>query len=70
MTDLGPLDRCPYSKKGAHHLAAIIPGDDDHDVTFYCEWCGALRRLPATGALTSSLDDLDPLTIARLVEGA
>lgn len=69
MSDVGPLAPCPSGKRGRHHLAAILPGDDEHDVTLYCEACGTLRRMPATGALTSSLDDLDAVTIARLVEG-
>lgn len=64
--DLPALSRCPFGKK-AHHLVAIIPGDDDHDITLYCEKCGALRRAPATGSiLLERLDDMDAASIERV----
>lgn len=31
------MDKCKVGRKGRHQLAAIIPGDDDHDITLYCE---------------------------------
>jgi hypothetical protein len=65
--DLPAMARCPRGKKGAHQIAAIVPGDDEHDITLYCEHCGALRRAPATGELmVSRLDDLDAETIERI----
>lgn len=67
MSDLGPLDPCPFDKRGRHHLVAVLPGDDEHDVTLYCESCGSLRRMPASGSLSTSLDDFDSDAIARLV---
>lgn len=64
--DLPAMERCPRGRKGRRSLAAIIPGDDDHDITLYCETCGALRRAPATGAiLLSRLDDLTAADIER-----
>ena len=64
--DLPSMDPCPHGKKGRHQLAAIIPGDDEHDITLYCEQCGALRRAPATGpVLAERLDDLSAEEIKR-----
>ena len=68
MTDLPPLERCPVRKSGAHHLAAIIPEDSDHDMTLFCEACGIVRRMPIHGSVIGgSLDDVDAARIMRAV---
>jgi hypothetical protein len=69
VTDLAALPRCPVnSKRGAHHIAAIIPGEDTGDVTLFCEQCGMVRRMPASGALT--LDEADAAAIMATAERA
>jgi hypothetical protein len=69
--DLPALPRCKRTKGGAHDLAAIVPGDDDHDLTLYCTACGALRRLPASGpVLTPRLDDETADIIAAVAHNA
>jgi uncharacterized Zn finger protein len=40
----GPLPPCPYRKKGQHRIAAILPGDDQHDVLLFCDACGMVSR--------------------------
>jgi len=71
MTDLAPLPRCPVnSKRGAHHIAAILPGEDTGDLTLYCEQCGAVRRMPASGPVVGILDDADAAAILASAERA
>lgn len=65
MTDLPPLDPCPVDKYGRHDLGVITPESDDGDLTFFCERCGTIRRLPAKGAVTGSLDGLTAEQIAE-----
>lgn len=64
MTDLPPLEPCPYSDDKRHKMFAIVPGDDDGDITLYCERCVAIRRVPASGSLGGSLDGLTADEIA------
>lgn len=67
MTDLAPLDPCPYSKRGDHHAGMILPESSDGYLTWYCEACGAMRRVPASGAIQGErLDDLSGAEIAAL----
>jgi hypothetical protein len=70
VSDLPALDPCPYRKSGAHHLAAVIPGDDDGWLTLFCETCGAVRREPVSGHLDGTLDDLDVDEIERRIYGS
>ena len=53
------MDPCPHRDSGKHELNALIPSDDDRDLTLFCGHCGAMRRVPATGSLWkgSPLDD-------------
>ena len=62
------MEQCTVNKNGRHELSAVIPEDSDHDMTLFCSHCGALRRVPVSGALTASLDDLDAGAI-RLAVG-
>lgn len=57
--DVGPMEPCPYTKSGKHETNALIPSDDEHDLTIWCAHCGSMRRVPATGSLWkgSPLDD-------------
>ena len=64
MTDIGPMEPCPHTKAGRHALNAILPEDSDHDMTLFCEWCGAMRRVPVSGALY--VGSLDGLTAAQI----
>lgn len=69
MTDLPAMDRCPVSKHGGHELNAILPDADGGDMTLFCDRCGAMRRVPVSGALLSgSLDDADAEAILRAVQ--
>lgn len=62
------MDPCPVSKHGRHELTAVLPDDDTHDMTLFCDACGAMRRVPVSGSLTGgSLDDLDPALIAASI---
>lgn len=65
MSDLPPLDPCPYSKFGQHDLGVITPESDDGDLTFFCDRCGVIRRLPVRGAVSGSLDSLTAEQIAE-----
>lgn len=70
MTDLGPVPPCQADpKRGAHHGAIVVPSDNDGDLTWVCEACGAMRRVPVAGGLPSpsSLDDLSADAIGSLV---
>lgn len=69
MSDLGPMAPCPNGKKGQHNLCAVIPDNDDNDLTLFCDRCGMVRRMPVNGALSVPLDDLDAKTISALVKG-
>lgn len=55
-TDVPPMDACPFSKSGRHELLALIPSDDEHDLTLFCAACGGMRRVPATGAIPIPAD--------------
>lgn len=60
VQDIPSLPPCPYGKGGKHAIASITPEDATLDMTLYCDLCGAVRRIPATGPLISeSLDGLD-----------
>jgi hypothetical protein len=61
------MEPCPFHKAGRHDLAAVLPEDSDHDMTLWCTACGALRRVPVSGSLSSSLDHLDADAIAAAV---
>jgi hypothetical protein len=64
--DLPALEPCPYGRKKRHAIEAILPGDDDHDITLFCHYCGTLRRAAATGdLLVSRLDDKTAEEIVR-----
>lgn len=68
--DYPAMDKCPIGKRGRHELNAVLPDDADKDMTLFCAHCGALRRVPVTGALFASrLDDLTPAEIERAVTG-
>jgi hypothetical protein len=70
LMDLRPLPPCPCSRTGSHDLSAIVPSEDDGDVTLFCDHCGIVRRLPVKGALGRPLDDYTGATIAdRAREG-
>jgi hypothetical protein len=74
MTDLPPMDPCPADKRGRHELMALFVNDVEHapdtDVTFACQRCGALRRVPLTGALViSRLDDASAQEIYETATG-
>ena len=64
MTDIAPMEPCPY-KRGRHELGAVIPEDDDRELTLFCTHCGAMRRRPVSGPLTQALDDIDVEAIAE-----
>lgn len=66
--DLPPMDACPADRKrGRHHLLCITPETDAGDLTWFCMWCGAIRRAPVLGTLYAErLDDLDEVAIAKL----
>jgi hypothetical protein len=64
--DLPPMDPCRVNSKGRHDLLMIEPLDHHTDLTMFCGWCGAVRRLPVNGSpLASRLDDLDADEIER-----
>ena len=64
-----PLPKCPYTKAGKHSLACVLPPDETGELTFYCEACGILRRVNASGSFTTgSLDDLDSDDILKNVQ--
>lgn len=69
--DLPAMDPCPFGKRGAHHMMVITPENDAGYLTFACEACGSLRRVPATGGLVpaSPLDDVDMVAIAQFFAG-
>lgn len=54
-SDLDPMLPCPVRKRGEHDLSVIVPSEDTGDLTLFCDACGAVRRLPVSGAL--QLDD-------------
>lgn len=61
---------CPVNKGGRHHLALVIPGDDGGDMTAVCENCGAMRRVPANGALPAQpLDEASVFAQADAIFG-
>lgn len=59
MADLPAMDPCPMRRKG-HALFAIVPETGKHDMTLFCERCGAMRRVPVTGRMVPAdrLDDV------------
>lgn len=59
---------CPYSKRGEHCIAAITPGEDSGDLTFFCSACGQTRRMPASGSMLAGtpLDDWPAELIERV----
>jgi hypothetical protein len=59
------MDPCPTTKNGRHDLSAVIPGEDTGDITLFCDRCGAIRRVPVSGALGVPLDDMSAAAIAR-----
>lgn len=60
------MDPCPYRKKGRHDISVVLPEDADHDMTLFCDACGAVRRMPVNGSpLASRLDDLTTEQIAE-----
>ena len=64
MIDLRPMDPCPYNKAGRHELNIVVPTEDTGDLTLFCDRCGAIRRLPVSGAIASPLDDMPAAYIA------
>jgi len=70
QTDLPPMEPCPVQKSGRHELLVITPSEDDHDMTLACHRCGALRRVPVTGAINlGPLDDQPAWAIIRAAQG-
>ena len=72
MTDMPAMDRCPVGKDGRHALMALYVNDTEKavetDLTLACCHCGAVRRVPLTGALYASrLDDADASQITAFV---
>lgn len=55
--DIGPMQRCPFTKSGRHNVCVVTPGDDDGDLTLFCAVCCSIRRVPAKGAISVPLDD-------------
>jgi hypothetical protein len=56
-----PMDRCPYAKKGQHHLACILPETSDLPVVLYCEICGStkhvsIHQLPAADDVIAAVE--------------
>ena len=66
MSDLPPLPKCKVGKRGRHHISAVLPGEDEGFLTFYCDLCMAVRRMPASGDIPV-LDDMDA---DRIIEAA
>jgi hypothetical protein len=64
--DIAPMDPCPAAKR--HLLNVVLPEEMDGDMTFFCERCGALRRVPVAGSILPDqpLDDLTAADIAAL----
>ena len=61
MSDLPPMEPCPYEKRGRHHLMAMFPVDGDGDLTLSCSRCGATRRMALNGLLPDTpMDDWLP----------
>lgn len=66
--DVPAMDPCPCTKSGRHEIGAVIPESSDGDLTFYCQRCCAIRRVPASGGLLAArLDDLDAERIRAAV---
>jgi hypothetical protein len=66
--DVPPMDPCPVTKTGKHNLAVITLGEDDGDITLSCHICGAIRRVPAKGAIAIPLDDMPTWAIIRAAQ--
>jgi hypothetical protein len=64
LTDLAPMDACPFSKNGRHDLSAILPDSSEGDVTLFCDGCGAMRRVPVTGAVV--MDNTADMTVEEI----
>ena len=63
------MARCPFNARtGAHHLAFVIPEDDEHDLLLVCERCGSVKRVPIT--TPRPLDDLSAEDILAQVKRA
>lgn len=72
MRDVPPLSApCPNTK-GRHDFNAVIPGEDTGDVTLWCSFCGAMRRVPANGSLFAGtpLDDWPANDVRVIAEEA
>lgn len=74
MGDLPAMDPCPFGKDSRHALMALYVDDiaraDTSDLTLACQHCGALRRVPLTGAMVASrLDDATAEQIMDAVTG-
>lgn len=74
MPDLPAMEPCPVGKEGRHELMALYVDDiaraDTSDLTLACQRCGALRRVPLTGAMVASrLDDATAQQIMESVTG-
>lgn len=39
------MDRCPYSKRGAHELSVIVPDTADLPAVLFCDRCGATKTV-------------------------
>lgn len=65
MNDLEPMGGCPWNPRYAHSFVAVVPGDDEGDLTLFCSRCAAVRRLPVKGPMGRPLDDYTAATIAE-----
>ena len=61
------MERCPFSKSGKHRGGVVVPGDDEHDLTFFCDRCLSIRRVPASGGLP--LDDATASVLKSMMKG-
>lgn len=70
MSDLFPLEPCPYDKRGSHDLSYLIPDTADGWLTVTCDHCGIMRRVPASGELAPVLDQAPADWIEAMVRGS
>jgi len=64
---MDPLPPCPYAKKGAHVLDAILPEDGEGLATLFCNQCGIVRTFSLSPVRADDLtaDEIDRLLVRR-----